>query len=107
MSFGVGAARALGDEKVDGLWANALGCELAIQLGAGCVIIDPRRGDGPIGAGNYSFATLATTESNIERNSERIEAVVRAIGRHNRSYELNLSGQQKSRGNCSPPPKRS
>jgi NitT/TauT family transport system substrate-binding protein len=81
MSFGVVAARALGDEKVDGLWANALGCELAIQLGAGCVIVDTRRGDGPIGAGNYSFATLATTESNIERNSERIEAVVRAIGR--------------------------
>jgi ABC-type nitrate/sulfonate/bicarbonate transport system substrate-binding protein len=81
MSFGVGAARALGDEKVDGLWANALGCELAIQLGAGSVIVDTRRGDGPIGAGNYSFAALATTESNIERNPDRIEAVIRAIVR--------------------------
>jgi ABC-type nitrate/sulfonate/bicarbonate transport system substrate-binding protein len=81
ISFGVAAARALADGRVDGLWANALGCELAIQLGAGSVIIDPRRGDGPIGAGNYSFAALATTESNIERNSDRIEATVRAIGR--------------------------
>ena len=81
ISFGVAAARALADGRVDGLWANALGCELATQLGAGSVIIDPRRGDGPIGAGNYSFAALATTESNIERNSKRIEAVVRAIGR--------------------------
>jgi sulfonate transport system substrate-binding protein len=81
MSFGVAAARALADGRVDGLWANALGCELATQLGAGSVIIDPRRGDGPIGAGNYSFAALATTESNIERNSERIEAVIRAIVR--------------------------
>jgi NitT/TauT family transport system substrate-binding protein len=81
MSFGVGAARALGDEKVDGLWANALGCELAIQLGAESVIVDTRRGDGPIGAGNYSFAALATTEANIERNPDRIEAVIRAIVR--------------------------
>lgn len=81
MSFGVAAARALADGRVDGLWANALGCELATQLGAGSVIIDPRRGDGPIGAGNYSFAALATTESNIERNPDRIEAVIRAIVR--------------------------
>ena len=81
MSFGVGAARALADGKVDGLWANALGCELAIQLGAGSVVIDPRRGDGPIGAGNYSFAALATTESKIERHPDRIEAMIRAITR--------------------------
>jgi len=81
ISFGVAAARALADGKVDGLWANALGCELATQLGAGSVIIDTRRGDGPIGTENYSFAALATTESNIERNPERIEAVIRAIAR--------------------------
>jgi ABC-type nitrate/sulfonate/bicarbonate transport system substrate-binding protein len=81
ISFGVAAARALADGKVDGLWANALGCELATQLGAGSVVIDPRRGDGPIGSGNYSFAALATTESNIERNPNRIEAGIRAIAR--------------------------
>ena len=81
MSFGVAAARALADGRVDGLWANALGCELATQLGAGSVIIDPRRGDGPIGAGNYSFAALATTESKIETEPERVEAVIRALAR--------------------------
>jgi NitT/TauT family transport system substrate-binding protein len=81
ISVGVAAARALADGRVDGLWANALGCELAIQLGAGSVIVDARRGDGPIGAENYSFAALATTESNIERNPDRIEAVIRAIVR--------------------------
>lgn len=81
MSFGVAAARALADRKVYGLWANALGCELAIQLGAGFVVIDPRRGDGPMGAGNYSFAAMASTDFNIERNPEQIEAVVRAIAR--------------------------
>jgi ABC-type nitrate/sulfonate/bicarbonate transport system substrate-binding protein len=40
ISFGIAAARALADGKVDGLWANALGCALATQLGAGAVVID-------------------------------------------------------------------
>ena len=81
LSFGVAAARALADGKVDGLWANALGCALATQLGAGSVVIDTRRGDGPIGSGNYSFAALATTDSTIESKRECIEAVVRAMAR--------------------------
>jgi ABC-type nitrate/sulfonate/bicarbonate transport system substrate-binding protein len=45
------------------------------------VVVDTRRGDGPPGAGNYSFAALATTESNIETKRERIEAVIRAVVR--------------------------
>jgi NitT/TauT family transport system substrate-binding protein len=81
ISFGVTAGRALADGKVDGIWANVLGCELAIQLGGASVVVDTRRGDGPPGAGNYSFAALATTESNIETKSERIEAVIRAVVR--------------------------
>jgi NitT/TauT family transport system substrate-binding protein len=81
VSFGVAAARALADGKVDGMWANVLGCELAIQLGGGSVVIDTRRGDGPPGAGNYSFAALATTESNIKTEPERVEAVIRAVSR--------------------------
>jgi ABC-type nitrate/sulfonate/bicarbonate transport system substrate-binding protein len=81
ISFGVAAGRALADGKVDGLWANVLGCELAIHLGGGSVVVDTRRSDGPPGAGHYSFAALATTESNIETKRERIEAVIRAVVR--------------------------
>jgi ABC-type nitrate/sulfonate/bicarbonate transport system substrate-binding protein len=81
VSFGVAAGRALADGKVDGLWANVLGCELAMHLGGGSVVVDPRRGDGPPGAGHYSFAALATTESNIETKRERIEAVIRVVVR--------------------------
>ena len=66
---------------MDGLWANVLGCELAIQLGGASVVVDTRRGDSPPGAGNYSFAALATTESNIETEPERIEAVIRGVVR--------------------------
>jgi len=80
-SFGVAAGRALADGKVDGFWANVLGCELALHLGGGCVVIDTRRGDGPSGAGNYSFAALATTESKIKAEPERVAAVIRAVAR--------------------------
>jgi NitT/TauT family transport system substrate-binding protein len=80
-SFGVAAGRALAEGKVDGLWSNVLGCELAIHLSGACVVIDTRRGDGPSGAGNYSFAALAVMESMIEAKHERIEAVVRSLVR--------------------------
>jgi NitT/TauT family transport system substrate-binding protein len=81
VSFGVAAGRALADGKVDGLWANVLGCELAMHLGGGSVVVDTRRGDGPPGAGHYSFAALATTEANIATQRERIAAVIRAVVR--------------------------
>lgn len=81
ISFGVAAGRALAEGKVDGLWSNVLGCELAIQQGGGSVIIDTRRGDGPPGAENYSFAALAVTDSNIETKQDRVEAVIRALVR--------------------------
>jgi NitT/TauT family transport system substrate-binding protein len=81
ISFGVAAAKALAEGKVDGIWSNVLGCELAIHQGGGSLVVDTRRGDGPPGAGNYSFAALATTESNIETKPERIEAVIRAVVR--------------------------
>jgi len=81
VSFGVTAGRALAEGKVDGIWANVLGCELAIRLGGASVVVDTKRGDGPPGAGNYSFAALATTESDIETKPERIEAVIRAVVR--------------------------
>jgi sulfonate transport system substrate-binding protein len=81
ISFGVSAGRALAEGKVDGIWANVLGCELAIHLAGASVVIDTRRGDGPPGAGSYSFAALTTTESNIETQPERVEAVIRAVVR--------------------------
>jgi ABC-type nitrate/sulfonate/bicarbonate transport system substrate-binding protein len=81
ISFGIAAARALTERKVDGIWCNVLGSELAVHLGGGSVILDTRRGDGPAGAGNYSFAALSTTESNIEAEPERVERVIRALVR--------------------------
>ncbi len=81
ISFGVTAAKALSEGRVDGIWANVLGCEVAVHLGAGSVVVDTRVGDGPAGARNYSFIALATTESKIETEPERIESVIRAVVR--------------------------
>src|SRR5215475_1613023 len=47
VNFGVTAARALEDRKIDGFWANGMGAEVAVQRGVGTVVIDVRRGDGP------------------------------------------------------------
>jgi NitT/TauT family transport system substrate-binding protein len=80
-SFGVIAADALERGLVDGFWANALGSETAVRRGVGKVIADVRRGDGPPAAGRYTFAALATTETLIAREPERVAAAVRAIVR--------------------------
>ncbi len=47
VNFGVTAAKALEDRKIDGFWANGMGAEVAVQRGIGTVVLDVRRGDGP------------------------------------------------------------
>jgi len=78
-SFGVMAADALERGVVDGFWANALGSETAVRRGVGKVVVDVRRGDGPPGAGHYTFAALSTTDKVIAREPERVAGAVRAI----------------------------
>ena len=86
-SFGVVAAEALERGDVDGFWANALGSETAVRRGVGKVIVDVRRGDGPPGAAQYTFAALSTTEALIAREPDRVAAAVRAIVRAQRMLE--------------------
>jgi ABC-type nitrate/sulfonate/bicarbonate transport system substrate-binding protein len=83
-SFGVLAAEALERGVVDGFWANALGSETAVRRGVGKIVIDSRRGDGPPGAGQYTFAALSTTDRLIEGEPERVAAAVRSIVRTQR-----------------------
>jgi ABC-type nitrate/sulfonate/bicarbonate transport system substrate-binding protein len=47
VSFGVAAAKALEEGKLDGFWANGMGAEVAVRNGAGTLVLDARRGDGP------------------------------------------------------------
>ena len=77
--FGVSAAKALEEGKIDGFWANAMGSELAVRRGVGTVVLDVRRGDGPPAARNYTFPALIATEEKIEQDPEAISAAVRAL----------------------------
>jgi NitT/TauT family transport system substrate-binding protein len=80
-NFGLTAARALADGHVDGFWANGMGAEVAIRSGAGTLVIDVRRGDGPAACFDYTFASLAATEAFVDRDRGRAQAVVRALKR--------------------------
>ena len=79
VSFGVHAARCLEQGIIDGFWANAIGSEVAVRSGAGSVILDVRRGDGPPAAQYYTFPALVTTERTINEDPESVTAAVRAI----------------------------
>jgi NitT/TauT family transport system substrate-binding protein len=79
VNFGVTAAKALEDGKIDGFWANGMGTEVAVERGIGTVVIDVRRGDGPKPCFNYTMASIATTERLIARAPDKAAAAIRAI----------------------------
>jgi NitT/TauT family transport system substrate-binding protein len=79
VNFGVTAARALEDRKIDGFWANGMGAEVAVRRGAGTVVLDIRRGDGPKECFHYTMASIAATDALISRDPESAAACVRAI----------------------------
>jgi ABC-type nitrate/sulfonate/bicarbonate transport system substrate-binding protein len=78
-NFGLTAARALADGKIDGFWANGMGAEVAVTSGSGNLVIDARRGDGPAGSFDYTFASIAATDGWIAADPGRAAAVVRAL----------------------------
>jgi NitT/TauT family transport system substrate-binding protein len=79
VSFGVFAAQALEEGKIDGFWANAMGAETAVTRGVGKIHVDVRRGDDPDDVRLFTFAGLATTDDFIAREPEEVDAAVRAI----------------------------
>ena len=74
VNFGVTAAKALEDRKIDGFWANGMGAEVAVQRGVGTVVLDVRRGDGPKPCFNYTMASIATTDALIARSPDTAAA---------------------------------
>src|SRR5499426_695640 len=79
INFGVTAAKALEERKIDGFWANGMGAEVAVRRGVGTVVLDVRRGDGPKPCFNYTMAALAATERLIDRAPDQAAAAIRAI----------------------------
>jgi ABC-type nitrate/sulfonate/bicarbonate transport system substrate-binding protein len=79
VSFGMAAAQALADGKLDGFWANGMGAEVAVRNGMGTLVLDARRGDGPAAARDYTFAAFVTTQKTIEQQPDVVEGAVRAL----------------------------
>jgi NitT/TauT family transport system substrate-binding protein len=79
VNFGVTAARALEERRIDGFWANGMGTEVAVRRGVGTVVLDVRRGDGPRGCFDYTFSALATSQRLLDENPEAAAAAVRAL----------------------------
>lgn len=66
-SFGLLAAKALEEGKLDGFWANGMGCEVAVRNGYGTLVLDARR-DGSEEIKGYTFPALVTSEKVIREN---------------------------------------
>jgi len=89
VNFGLTAAKALEDGKIDGFWANGMGTEVAVRRGVGTVVLDVRRGDGPKPAFNYTTASIATTDRLIQAQSDAAAAAVRAIVKTQKALKQN------------------
>jgi ABC-type nitrate/sulfonate/bicarbonate transport system substrate-binding protein len=79
VNFGLTAAKALEEGKIDGFWANGMGTEVAVRRGVGKVVLDVRRGDGPKACFNYTMASIATSDRLIKDHPDMAANAVRAI----------------------------
>ncbi len=79
VNFGLTAAKALEDGKIDGFWANGMGTEVAVRRGVGAVVLDVRRGDGPPSCFNYTMASVATTDALVHDQPDAATGAIRAI----------------------------
>jgi ABC-type nitrate/sulfonate/bicarbonate transport system substrate-binding protein len=91
VSFGVTAAKALEDGKIDGFWANGMGAEVAVKRGVGTIVLDVRRGDGPKAAFGYTMPALSTTDDLIARNPDAAAAAIRAVIKTQRALKADVS----------------
>jgi NitT/TauT family transport system substrate-binding protein len=91
VNFGVTAAKALEERKLDGFWANGMGAEVAVRRGVGTMVLDVRRGDGPKPCFNYTMASIATSDRLIERSPETAAAAVRALVKTHAALKADVS----------------
>ena len=90
-NFGVAAAKALQAGVIDGFWANGMGAEVAVRSGAGTLVIDARRGDGPPKAMNYTMPALITSDAVIARGPGAVAAAVRALVKTQKALKADVS----------------
>ena len=90
-NFGVAAAKALEAGLIDGFWANGMGAEVAVRSGAGTMVIDARRGDGPPKALHYTMSALITSDAMIETHPDAVAAAVRALVKTQQALKADVS----------------
>jgi len=77
-SFGLMAAQALEEGKIDGFWANGMGAEVAVRNRIGTLVLDARR-DGSGEVKGYTFPALVSSEKVIGENPAAARAAIRAV----------------------------
>ncbi|MYZ47255.1 ABC transporter substrate-binding protein [Propylenella binzhouense] len=87
VNFGLAAAKALEEGRIDGFWANGMGTEVAVRRGVGTVVLDIRRGDGPKECFDYTMASIAATDRLIAEKPAAAAAAIRAIVRTHRALK--------------------
>ena len=90
VNFGVAAAKALEEGKIDGFWANGMGAEVAVRRGVGTMVLDARRGDGPSAAFNYTMPALITSQKMIDDAPDSCEAAIRALVKTQKALKKNV-----------------
>jgi ABC-type nitrate/sulfonate/bicarbonate transport system substrate-binding protein len=85
-SFGLMAAKALADGKIDGFWANGMAAELAVRDGVGVVVLDARREGTPEVKG-YTFPALTCTDRTIRERPQLALAAVKAVAAAHRALK--------------------
>ena len=89
VNSGLAAAQALEAGEIDGFWANGIGAEIAVRRGVGTIVLDVRRGDGPIGCFNYAMASIATTDRIVANAPEMAAAAVIAVSKAQSALKAN------------------
>ena len=77
-SFGIMAAQALEEGKLDGFWANGMGAEVAVRNGIGTVVLDARR-NGSEEMKGYTFPALVATEQTVRERPEVARSAIQAV----------------------------
>jgi NitT/TauT family transport system substrate-binding protein len=90
-NFGLMAAKALEERLIDGFWANGMGTEVAVRSGAGKVVLDIRRGDGPAECFNYTMSSLAVTDDFLAQRPGDAACMVSAINQTHAALKNNVT----------------
>ena len=103
VNFGLMAAKALEERLIDGFWANGMGTEVAVRSGAGKVVLDVRRGDGPKECFNYTMASLAVTDRFLSERPNDAARMVKAMEATHAALKADVSLAEKVGHKVFPP----